>query len=358
MYRFGPFQLDERAHELRRDHARLKIPEQCFTVLLKFIERHGELVTRDDLRKTVWPAETFVDFDTGLNKIIKQLRQILGDSADAPTYIETVPKLGYRFIAPLAPPDQSVNPSSLARSISASVLSPSEPADSAPQPFHSHWFAIALVAIVCAAAVLMVVYNRPATPRLPSEIVRLSSIAGEQGDPDFSPDGVQVAFTVHGAGENSGIHTTFVGAERSLQLTKSNDDCCPSWSPDGKAIAFVHQGKNQFSILVISSLGGIARTVYNSGEELYQGVIDDPHPVSWSRDGKKIAFSAELRESKAQAVALLTLADSSIRFLTKPPSGFSDWTPVISPDGNSLVFRRTAGPGAVDDLYIMPAQGG
>jgi Tol biopolymer transport system component/DNA-binding winged helix-turn-helix (wHTH) protein len=357
MYRFGPFQLDERAHELRRDHARLKIPEQCFTVLLKFIERHGELVTRDDLRKTVWPAETFVDFDTGLNKIIKQLRQILGDSADAPTYIETVPKLGYRFIAPLAPPDQSVNPSSLARSISASVLSPSEPADSAPQPFHSHWFAIALVAIVCGAAVLLVVYNRPATPRSSSEIVRLSSIAGEQGDPDFSPDGVQVAFTVHGAGENSGIHTTFVGAERSLQLTKSNDDCCPKWSPDGKSIAFARQTRDRFSILVVSPLGGTPRKVYES-EELYHGVLDDPHPVSWSRDAKQLALSAAYPETNSRTVALLTLADSSIHFLTKPPPGFSDWSPVVSPDGRMVVFRRTAGPGIVDDLYIMPVQGG
>src|SRR5258708_2085511 len=103
MYRFGPFQLDLRSHELRRDQARLKIPEQCFTVLLKLVERPGDLVTREELRKAVWPAETFVDFDTGLNKIVKQLRQILGDSVDAPTYIETVPKLGYRFVAPLLP---------------------------------------------------------------------------------------------------------------------------------------------------------------------------------------------------------------------------------------------------------------
>ncbi|MGC1904014.1 MAG: winged helix-turn-helix domain-containing protein [Candidatus Acidiferrum sp.] len=101
MYRFGPFEFDLRSHELRRDYARLKIPEQCFTVLRKLVEHPGELVTRDELRKAVWPAETFVDFDTGLNKIVKLLRQVLGDSADAPSYIETVPKLGYRFVAPL-----------------------------------------------------------------------------------------------------------------------------------------------------------------------------------------------------------------------------------------------------------------
>ena len=73
MYRFGPFEFDLRSHELRRDYARLKIPEQCFTVLRKLVEHPGELVTRDELRKAVWPAETFVDFDTGLNKIVKLL---------------------------------------------------------------------------------------------------------------------------------------------------------------------------------------------------------------------------------------------------------------------------------------------
>jgi Tol biopolymer transport system component/DNA-binding winged helix-turn-helix (wHTH) protein len=99
MYRFAAFQVDPREHELRRDGVRVKIQEQSLIVLLKLLAHPGKLVSRQDLSKALWPADTFVDFDTGLNKVIKQLRATLGDPAEAPTFIETVPKLGYRFIA-------------------------------------------------------------------------------------------------------------------------------------------------------------------------------------------------------------------------------------------------------------------
>jgi Tol biopolymer transport system component/DNA-binding winged helix-turn-helix (wHTH) protein len=101
MYRFGPFQVDPRAHELRRSGIRVKIQEQPFVVLLKLLEHPGELVTREELRLAIWPADTFVDFDTGLNTVVMRLREALGDSAEAPTLIETAPRLGYRFIAPV-----------------------------------------------------------------------------------------------------------------------------------------------------------------------------------------------------------------------------------------------------------------
>src|SRR6266852_8652639 len=101
MYRFGAFEIDPRAHELRRTGVRVKVQEQPFVVLLKLLERPGQLVTREELRSAIWPADTFVDFDTGLNTIIMRLREVLRDSAEAPQFIETVPKLGYRFIAPV-----------------------------------------------------------------------------------------------------------------------------------------------------------------------------------------------------------------------------------------------------------------
>ena len=99
MYRFGAFQVDPRAHELRRNGIRIKIQEQSFVVLLKLLEHPGELIPREELRAALWPADTFVDFDTGLNTVIKRLREALRDSADGSLFIETVPKLGYRFIA-------------------------------------------------------------------------------------------------------------------------------------------------------------------------------------------------------------------------------------------------------------------
>src|SRR5438128_645702 len=101
MYRFGAFEVDPRSHELRRSGVRIKVQEQPFVVLLKLLERPGELVTREELRLAIWPADTFVDFDTGLNTVIMRLREVLRDSAEVPLFIETVPKLGYRFIAPV-----------------------------------------------------------------------------------------------------------------------------------------------------------------------------------------------------------------------------------------------------------------
>jgi Tol biopolymer transport system component/DNA-binding winged helix-turn-helix (wHTH) protein len=351
MYRFGPFEFDLRSHELRRDDARLKIPEQCFTVLRKLVEHPGELVTRDELRKAVWPAETFVDFDTGLNKIVKLLRQVLGDSADAPSYIETVPKLGYRFVAPLLVVEHP-------REATSEPPPPSFDGGASSPSLRSRWISIALVATACAAAIFLLAYKHSAISRAHSEIVRLSSIAGLQDDPDFSPDGAQVAFGVFDAGENSGIHTSLIGEGHSLQLTKNHDDCCPRWSPDGKLIALSRQTNRQFSILIVSALGGTPRKVYDSGEEPYRDVVGEPSYVSWSRDGKQLALSVMSHDVGARAIAFLTLADSSLHFVTKPPPGYSDWSPVISPDGRLLVFRRTAGPGFVDDLYVMPTQGG
>jgi DNA-binding winged helix-turn-helix (wHTH) protein/tetratricopeptide (TPR) repeat protein len=102
---FDPFEADLHTSELRRGGVRINLPQQPFHVLRLLLQRPGELVTREELRSAVWPADTFVDFDTGLNKSIKKLRDALGDSADLPRFVETLPKRGYRFIAPVTGAD-------------------------------------------------------------------------------------------------------------------------------------------------------------------------------------------------------------------------------------------------------------
>jgi TolB-like protein/DNA-binding winged helix-turn-helix (wHTH) protein/Flp pilus assembly protein TadD len=100
--RFGAFEVDLRSGELRKHGIRLKLQDQPFQVLALLLEHPDDVVTRDELRQELWPADTFVDFDIGLNSAIKKLRDVLGDSAEKPRYIETLPRRGYRFIAPLA----------------------------------------------------------------------------------------------------------------------------------------------------------------------------------------------------------------------------------------------------------------
>lgn len=96
--RFGPFELDFRAGELRKHGAKVKLQDQPFQVLKILLEHAGEVVSREELRQRIWPADTFVDFDHGLNNAVKRLREALGDSSDTPEFIETVPRHGYRFI--------------------------------------------------------------------------------------------------------------------------------------------------------------------------------------------------------------------------------------------------------------------
>lgn len=99
--RFGVFELDLAAGELRKNGAKLRLQEQPFQVLALLLERAGDVVTREELRQKLWPADTFVDFDHSLNTAVNKLREVLGDSASSPRYIETQARRGYRFIAPV-----------------------------------------------------------------------------------------------------------------------------------------------------------------------------------------------------------------------------------------------------------------
>ena len=103
--RFGTFELDSRAGELRKKGVKVKLQDQPLQVLLTLLERQGEIVTRQELQKKLWSADTFVDFEHGLNKAMNRLRTALGDSPENPRYIETLPRKGYRFIA--APADHN-----------------------------------------------------------------------------------------------------------------------------------------------------------------------------------------------------------------------------------------------------------
>lgn len=96
--RFGVFELDLRSGELRKGPTRLKVPDQSIEILRALLEQPGELVTREQLRDRLWPADTFVDFEHGLNAAVRRLREALGDSADTPRFIETLPRRGYRFV--------------------------------------------------------------------------------------------------------------------------------------------------------------------------------------------------------------------------------------------------------------------
>src|SRR4029078_2037758 len=103
---FGEFELDVDAGELRRKHRRLELQPQPVKLLLLFVGGRGALVAREEIRRELWQDGTFVDFDQAVNFSIKQIRDVLGDEADRPLYIETVPRRGHRFIAPISSPGE------------------------------------------------------------------------------------------------------------------------------------------------------------------------------------------------------------------------------------------------------------
>src|ERR1700757_1711626 len=154
--RFGVFELDTYSRQLSRNGMRIRLPQQPIQVLCLLVERPGEIITREELRKLLWPADVFVDFDQGLNKSILKLREALGDSPGSPRYIETIPRIGYRFIAPVISGFVPQNPTTQAGTapleVDARAGLPNTPSDDPKRVRRKGtWFAFA----GCAAAVML-----------------------------------------------------------------------------------------------------------------------------------------------------------------------------------------------------------
>ena len=157
VYRFATFEADPATGELRKAGVRLRLPEQPFRVLIMMLERPGELVTREEIRQKLWPADTFVDFDHGLNTVINRLRETLGDSAANPRFIETLARRGYRFLAsveatgtataPPAAPVQSISPALNGRV--AAVLTKPEDVPAVPRRYVRILFLLIQVMYLC-----------------------------------------------------------------------------------------------------------------------------------------------------------------------------------------------------------------
>jgi DNA-binding winged helix-turn-helix (wHTH) protein/tetratricopeptide (TPR) repeat protein len=178
--RFGAFDVDLRSGELHKHGIRLKLQDQPFRVLALLLERAGDVVTREELRQKLWPGDTFVDFDTGLNSAIKKLRDVLGDSAEEPRYIETLPRRGYRFIARVENGDL---PASAAVHEKLAVI-PSRPTPKVSNRRHFVLMAgIAAFVIIAAVAAWRVFLTRPALTS--TDVILLASFVNNTGDPIF-----------------------------------------------------------------------------------------------------------------------------------------------------------------------------
>ena len=241
--RFGVFEADLQTGELHKNGVKVPLQGQPFQVCALLLERSGELVTREELRQRVWPEDTFVDFEQALNTAIAKIRLALGDDADNPRFVETLPRRGYRFIGPVDKP-------------SSQAPSPSAPKGrfgrfTAKAP----WISVGatLLVLLSGIGIWRFSRNHAEAPLPPIEVVPLVGLTALEFKPAFSPDGNQVAFTVGGT-ENPGIYTTVVGGEKSMRLTSNSGDCCPRWSPDGRQVAFFRTSHEGVAIYRGSSL--------------------------------------------------------------------------------------------------------
>jgi Tol biopolymer transport system component/DNA-binding winged helix-turn-helix (wHTH) protein len=340
--RFEDFEVDLEAGEVWKAGRRLKVQEQPLKILAALLQRPGEIITREELRQLIWPEQSVGDFDHAINLAITKLRSTLGDSAAVPHLIETLPRRGYRFIAPLK------------EETAPSIPPPEEPR--ARASVNKLWFLSgALVLILFSAITFLKFFRRHQEPSPPAgEMVPLVSMPGVQADPAVSPDGRQVAFRYQGA-SHPGIYTALVGGEKPLQLTENEDDMDPAWSPDGGQIAFARVDSNhRKNLYVVPALGGLQRHIGTMRSAFFH----DCNTMSWSPDGKFLVFSEALENWGRVRLSLLSLSDLTARPLTSPQNQEFDCYPTFSPDGSSIAFA--SGPiGAVPgDLFVVNVNGG
>jgi Tol biopolymer transport system component/DNA-binding winged helix-turn-helix (wHTH) protein len=342
--RFGIFEVDLKAGELRRGGLRVKLQEQPLQVLTALLEHPGEVVTRDELRNKLWPADTFVDFDHGLNAAIKRLRDALGESAETPIFVETVARRGYRFIGNVDMP---------------TATSSARPTPRQPVSLRN---ALVIGLIVCALALLSLYYShsRGSKTGQPTVIPVVTNF-GEKYAPTLSPDGQHLAFIWNGgAGQHFNLYVKIVGTEESLQLTRqASIDFNPVWSPDGRYIAFCRILEGDTGIYIVPSLGGAERRVRDTrwDDQEFQGAFRFADRLAWSPDGKSLAYSDRAsRREAAASIFLLSLDSQEFRRLTSPQRARGDFSPEFSPNGKTLAFARDSQ--GVESVYAIPVSGG
>jgi Tol biopolymer transport system component/DNA-binding winged helix-turn-helix (wHTH) protein len=336
--RFGTFEVEVPAGELRKNGLKLKLQEQPFQVLCMLLEHPGEVVTREELRGKLWPGDTFGDFDHGLNAAVKRLRDALGDDPDNPRFIETLARRGYRFIGNIGIPAatspalsdlEGLKPDTETGRIPTKV-SPTSASGPRARKWQFVGAALAIV-VVASMAVGWLLWRQASRSKLPQASVTLHRLTTNATEnrifaSAISPDGKYLAYS-----DKTGAYLRLLSTgELHPLLPKGSDVMFLGWFPDSSQllVSWAAPPANR-RLWSLSILGGNPRQLSDEGWS-----------ASVSPDGSQIVFLKGAAVAEVGQEIWLMRADGSDqrKLMSFPEGGFG--SPVWSPDGRWIAYLR------------------
>lgn len=332
--RFGNFEMDTRAGELRRGGVKLKLSGQPFDVLLALLEKPGQVVTREELHDKLWSQDTFVDFEQGLNKAINKVREALGDNADNPRFIETLPRRGYRFLAPVTRLGDAAL-SVVEDALGDPAVRPSPSTPTIRSKFSRNiWISVLAVSVLVAGVALLTI----STDRSP-KVLRYTQLThdGLKKGPYLVTDGSRIYFgEVDSQRRPVVAEVSAVGGTVTTVATLPGVFPCPLDYSQARSELLAFSCVNQSPLWALSIPGGASpRRVGNS-------VIDD---AAWTADGQSIIFTS------GQRIEIMRADGSDPRTLATV-AGNPAFTRV-SADGKILRFTLLAANSVSPNFYSL-----
>jgi len=344
---FADFELDLENHVLKKRGRVVRLQHLPARTLVLLVTHAGEIVTREQLRIELWPEGTFVAFDAGLNTAIRKVRRALDDDSGRARYIETIPREGYRFIAParLPPPEVLTFPAV----VSFPTIPPASNPPASKRIIRQLWIGLGVAFLIVATAGGWIVgrWTEP-RPLVATSAEPLDSLAGPKSFPAISPDGSQIAFSWGGI-PGRGIYVMSVsgGAPR-LFTPDVGVDNGAAWSPDGTRLSFRRWTGSVQAVVVAPGTGGVPRQV----------AATDGYFVAWTPDSQSVLFTVQSKKGPGFELWSVPAAGGAPSPIRTSAAVFGYGRFDYSPDGRMLAYENWPSPSGEPQIMVQSANGG